>query len=298
MFGAGFPDVRPFLPRELTINALPGHMHLAEPALPRPPRAKGIARVSAKRSGARSMLDGLHQSGALKLLFPRNPLICEAIAINTSGGVTGGDSFHLTAAAGQGAHLCLTTQAAERAYRALSDEVGHVVTDLQVADDATLFWLPQELILFQGSSLCRRLNVDLAPSARFLMIEPVIFGRTAMGEIVTQAQFDDRIEIRRDGVPLYLDAMRLSDDPSATLARPAVANGARAMASLVYVAPDAEAALPHIRAHLPETGGASLLHKDVLTLRLVTPCSHSLRRALLPILDHLTGDALPRSWRL
>jgi urease accessory protein len=70
------------------------------------------------------------------------------------------------------------------------------------------------------------------------------------------------------------------------------------MAALVLVAETAEAALAPVRARLPETGGASLLAPDVLTLRLLAPDGEGLRRALLPILDLLTDDSLPRAWRL
>jgi urease accessory protein len=152
------------------------------------------------------------------------------------------------------------------------------------------------LILFEGAALRRSLKIELATEARLLMVEPVVFGRAAMGEVLRDVSFHDRIEIYRNGLPLYMDALRLDGDLVAQMAR--LAKGAGAMASLVFVAPQAEAHLSAVRAMLPETGGASLLQPDLLALRLVAEDGFELRRALLPILDRLSGDTLPTSWRL
>jgi len=262
------------------------------------PRAIGQAFVSSKRRDGRSAIDGLRQSGALKLLFPARADIVEAIAINTSGGVTGGDDFRLGAKAGAGSHLMLTTQAAERAYRAQQGQTGRVETVLSAEKDSALFWLPQETILYDDAALHRQLTVDLASSARFLMVEPILFGRRAMGEDATRLHFQDRITLRRNGRPLYHDGITLSGRVAEQLDRPAVAAGARAVASVVYVDPTAQAKLETVRGHLPPQGGASMLQDDVLVLRLLAEDGFELRRTLLPILDLLTENTLPQSWRL
>lgn len=270
----------------------------SETILPAQPRARGELRLSSKTVSGRSVLDGLRQSGATKALFPTGRPHLEAIVINSAGGITGGDRFRIDAAAGRGSRLTLTTQAAERAYRAQPGETGRLFTRLAVAEGARLDWLPQELIVFQGASLERRLEVDLAPDARFLMVEPMIFGRRAMGERLTDARLSDRIDVRRDGTPLYRDGLALSGDLTETLARASTGGGCGAMASLLYVAPDAEAHLDAVRAALPASGGASLLAPDALVLRLLAHDGFALRRALLPVLDRLTENTLPTSWRL
>lgn len=261
------------------------------------PRAEGALMVSAKRQGASSVIDRYRPSGAMKAMFPRRPGPLEAIVINSAGGITGGDRLRISAEAGEGAHLVLTTQAAERAYRAARGW-GAVDSRLRAAPGARLFWLPQELILYQGAALRRRLRIALAGDARLLMVEPVIFGRAAMGERLTDASLHDRIEITRDGVALYHDAVRLEGDLQARLARAGIAAGAGAMASVVYVGPEAEAHLPAVRAALPAAGGASLLRPDLLAVRLLAEDGFLLRRHLLPVLDRLSQDTLPTSWRL
>ncbi|MFW8595520.1 urease accessory protein UreD [Cribrihabitans neustonicus] len=254
--------------------------------------------LSVKQAGPGSGLDRFRSSGAMKALFPRpRGGGVEAILINTSGGLTGGDRIDVEARAGRGSSLTLTTQAAERAYRANTGEAV-VSTRLEADCGAELMWLPQELILFDGCALNRSLAVDLAPDARFLMAEAVIFGRAAMGEQLHSIRLRDRIRISRGGVAAYRDGMDLSGDAFTHMARRAIGAGAGAMSSLAYAAPDAEAHLAPLRRCLPATCGVSLLAPDLLVARLLAADSFALRHVLIPILDRLSCGRLPASWRL
>ena len=222
----------------------------------------------------------------------------EAVIVNTAGGITGGDQFDLNVHALKGTSLTLTTQAAERAYRAKPGEIGHIATSLTAQSGATLRWLPQELILFEHCNLHRRLDVYLEQDARFLMVEPVVFGRAAMGETLCDVRFQDRIKISRNGTPIYIDGSNLLGDVQSQLAQPAIAAGAGAMCNVVLVAPEAAQYLETVRAMLPVSGGASLLQSDILVIRLLASDSFEMRRALIPILEHLNQSPLPASWRL
>lgn len=269
------------------------------PNAPSQPRAVGDVRLSVKPRGSRSVIDGFRQSGSMKCLFPRqvqNGL--DAVLVNTAGGVTGGDHFQVSAYAQRGTELTLTTQACERAYRAQQDTTGRVRTSLRVGDGARLNWLPQETILFDGSALDRKLRVELADNAHLLLVEPLIFGRAAMGELVKSALLNDRIEIRRNGRPQYLDAVRLNGDLDAHMAQRFVGRGALAMASVVMIDPRAEAHLRTLRDLLPDTAGASLFHDDTLVLRCLAEDSFELRRTLIPVLKHLGNGPLPRCWMI
>lgn len=247
----------------------------------------------------RTVLDKLHQQGSTKLLFPRShgPAM-NAVLLNTGGGITGGDRFRLSVHAGTGCHLVLTTQAAERAYRAQPGEIGRVETVLSVAQGARLDWLPQETLLFEGSALNRRLRIELAPDARMLMVEPVVFGRTAMGEVLHDLSFHDRVDITRDGTTEFADRTRLTGDAVAHLAGHATGGGCGAMASVVYVASDASAFLDRARALMPQTGGVSLIRDGVLFARLLTKDGFILRQCLLPLIDLLSTSPLPRNWMI
>ncbi|MDC1275417.1 urease accessory protein UreD [Ascidiaceihabitans sp.] len=263
-------------------------------------RARGTLNISAvSAAGDQSRLKDLRQQGSYRAIFPR-PIkgTIEAVIINTAGGITGGDKFATKFTAYDHAKVSVTTQAAERIYRAPNATAGSMQTRLEVKPNAQLYWLPQETILFEGSRLRRRLEVDVAQGAKFLMVEPLVFGREASGESLQSCSLDDSVCITCDEKPVYVDRIKLNGDIAATLKRPAVANGARAMASIVLVDPTAKALLDGVRALLPSFGGASLLADNILVIRLLCSDSFALRTALLPILTHLTHNAVPKNWRL
>ncbi len=283
--------------RDLTIDTSPITAPFSDTLVP--PRARGVASVSAKTRHERSVLGGLRQSGSLKLLFPKpSSNALDVVFVNTAGGVTGGDRFELTATAGPGTTLTLTSQAAERAYRALPTQKGEVRNTLRVEAGATMNWVPQETILFNGCSFERRLDVMLDAEARLLLCEAVVFGRAAMGETLTNASFRDRIDVSRDGALLFYDAMQLDGDVAQHLAKPNVANGAGVLASVLFVSPNAEAQIEPIRAALGGRGGVSLIQSDMLFARLLAADSFELRRALMPILSRLLAGPLPRPWMI
>lgn len=282
-------------PEDAAITALSRTFIEAEPVSQ--PRARGAVTVSAKLRDNVSVLGALRQSGSMKVLFPRNTgAALDGALVNTAGGVTGGDELLVTARAETGTEFTVSTQTAERAYRAQPGEVGRVRNHLVVEADARLNWLPQETILFQGSDLDRRLDVALLGSARLLLCEPLVFGRAAMGETLTQARFQDRISITQDSQPLFVDGVTLQGDVAAHLAQPNIANGAGAMFTLIYIAPDAEAHLKPLRKELGDAMGASLIRPELLFLRALAPDSFVLRKTLIPVLTRLLGGPLPRPW--
>jgi urease accessory protein len=263
------------------------------------PRAVGEARLSVRVAAGRTRIEGLRLAGSMKILFPHgagDPL--EAVTLNTAGGLTGGDRMRITVEAGAGTHLVVTSQAAERAYRAQAGQVARVDLRLVAGPGARLDWLPQETILYDGAALARRMRVDLAGDARFMAVETLILGRAAMGERVGALAFSDRWDIRRDGVLVMADAVRIAGDAAALMARAGAAGAAGAVATLVMVAPDAERHLPGMRAALGGAGGASLVRPGVVMARAVAPDSYMLRKALVPAIEGMAGASLPRVWRL
>ena len=273
--------------------------------LPIPPkhtfqRARGALSISAMLdpTGA-SRLQNLRQEGSFRAIFPRPTAgKLEAVAINTAGGVTGGDQFSISVDAQENARVTITTQAAERIYRAAEGGAGQITNQLTAAKGAQVFWLPQETILFEGCQLQRKLDVDVDQTASALILEPLVFGREASGETLRSCTFQDHVSITTKGQPIYLDRIHINGDLAATLGRSGIAQGARAMASLVLVDPDAQRMLTPCRDLLPTTAGASLLSDRVLVVRMLASDSFALRSALLPILKLLTNDTVPKNWRL
>lgn len=263
------------------------------------PRARGLLRVEVRVSDGRSIAGRVHQAGASKVVWPRTDAdFPTGVILNTAGGVTGGDRFELSSRVETGARLTLTTQTAERIYRAVEGEAAQVRTHLTVAAGARIDWLPQETILFDRLSLDRRLRVDLDPGARCLLVEPLVLGRQAMGEAVRQGRFRDRIEIRRGGRLVLADAIRMEGDVAGSLKGRATMAGGVASAGIVLAGPEAESFIAPLRDMLPETCGVSLVRPGILFARLVAPDSYVLRQTLIPAAERLHGRALPRTWTI
>jgi urease accessory protein len=256
--------------------------------------------VAVKAAEGRSRLARLRHQGSAKGLLPRVPGHPQAVIVNTAGGVTGGDRFDWVAEAGAGARLAVTTQAAERVYRAQPGEVASVTARLSAGPGAALSWLPQETILYDRGAVERRLAVDLAADARVLLVEPLVLGRLAMGERVERAHFVDRWTVRRAGRLIFADALRLSGPVAEIAARPAVFGPHRAAASLLLAAPDAEDRLEAARAALPfdedAEAGASAWD-GMLAARVLARDGARLRATLLALLAAL-GEPVPAVWRL
>ncbi len=156
------------------------------------------------------------------------------VTVNTSGGIADGDVLDSNFTIGTGARATIASQAAERFYRALPDsDASRVHTQIAVEQGGAAEWLPQETILFDRCVVRRRLQVELAESARFLGIESLVFGRAAMGEVVDRGSLHDTIELRRGGRLLLRDAIRLEGNVAAMLGRKAIADRARAVATVV-----------------------------------------------------------------
>jgi urease accessory protein len=250
-------------------------------------------------SDKKSRLKDLRQQGSYRAIFPRPTQgTLEAVIINTAGGITGGDEFATQITANDHAKMSVTTQAAERIYKTPDLTLSSMHARLCAKPNAQLYWLPQETILFEGSRLCRRLEAEVAEDSKFLMVEPLIFGREASGETLKSCHLDDSVFITTGNKPIYIDRVKLNGDITAILKRPAVANGGRARASIVLVDPRAKETLADINALLPTSAGASLLADNILVARLLCADSFALRNALLPILKHLTHNAIPKNWRL
>ena len=259
------------------------------------PRAQGMLRI-AVRDGNR--LAELRQQGASKAFFPRHAgrdLL--AVTLNTAGGVTGGDRFAIIGAAAPGSHLTLTTQTAERIYKAQPGQTARMMADLTIGPRGRLDWLPQETIVFDRARLRRRLAVDMAPDAVFLGVETLVLGRALMGERVDTALLRDDVRVTRGGELVLADAIALEGAVADDISAAWCAGPAGCIASVTYLAPDAERHLAQLRGLMPATGGVSLIRDGVLFARLLMPDSFDMRRVLIPILTALRGP-LPPTWTM
>lgn len=263
-------------------------------------RAKGELCVRVKVRGGGTVLQNLRQSGSLKARLPRpeQGAWTTLVTLNSSGGIAGGDQLNTRIEVAPQCKLTVTSQSAERLYRA-GDwfSPAEIQTVLEVEDDGELEWLPQETILFDGCALRRNLDIRLTGTARFLGVEVLLFGRTLMGETVNYGRLHDTVRLTRNARLVWHDAIRLDGAIQAVMNRPATANGGRAMAILLLASRDAARWLDALRAALtPFDAGVSLMD-DLLVARIIARNGSCARAAIVAGLATLRASRpLPRVW--
>jgi urease accessory protein len=173
-----------------------------------------------------------------------------------------------------------------------------IAVRLDIGEGASLSWLPQPTLIFDGGCLKRETTIALAPGGSLLMVEAVIFGRTEMGEDVTQGRISDACAVRVGERLIQADRFVCSGGVNTILDRSAVLAGCRAMATLRYVAADAEAQLPVVRGLLDGVGGmaGASAWDGLLVARFAAADGYALTRDLQHVLNGFRGGVLPRMW--
>lgn len=267
-------------------------------AVPASVKADGEICAIFSRTAARTGLADLYQSGGLRLHCPKVPMGCEAVLINTAGGIAGGDRLRFAFKATQEAQVTFTTPSAERIYRA-EHHPAEIDIVLSLAPGGSIAWLPQETILFDGADLHRRFDVDMAGDASLIALETYVFGRIAMGETRLTGRLHDRWRIRRDGKLIFAEDLRLDGNITDILDTAPCGDGARAIATLLYVAADAEAKLPELRESFVAPGcqWGSSAWNSMLVVRLLSASPELLRSSIIALVAVLRDCPAPQIWQ-
>ncbi|MCF2525278.1 urease accessory protein UreD [Bradyrhizobium sp. G127] len=260
-------------------------------------RAVGAVRFDVHVKDGATRRRELHESGSLRVRFPSpEQQGLSAVFVNTAGGIAGGDRFDIGIAAADGAHLTVTTAAAEKIYRSHGPEA-QVNIALRAGADARLAWLPQETILFDQARVARRFDIDLAQNASLLLCEIVVFGRAAMGEVMARGSFTDRWRMRIGGKLVFAETVRLHGDIAAKLASRAVANGGVAIGTALIV-PGDESIVERIR-EVSDAFGAEVgvsAWNGFAMARFCAQDAARLRADMMKVLERVSPSGLPRLW--
>ena len=266
---------------------------------PRMQRASGESRVAfAVRDGATRLAE-LYQRDPCRVLFPdpepgEPP---EAVLVTTSGGVTGGDRLKIAVEVGPGGRAIASTQAAEKIYRAArTGDRCTIEVAVTVGEGASLDWLPQETIVFQGSRLARRTVAHVAPGGSLLACEMVVLGRAASGERFTAGLLLDSWSVRRADRLAWTDTLRVEGEtPSGAGFGPA-----NALATVIGVwdepQPHFERARTLLEAADKVRAGVTLVN-GILVARLLGEATE-VRGAVTRFLGAFRGQRLPRVWHI
>ncbi|MCH4090041.1 urease accessory protein UreD [Acetobacter sp.] len=267
-------------------------------------RAVGAYGLEVRLSENATRISGLRQQGCCRILMPRRPQgTPEAVLVNVSGGIAAGDRISGDIVCRTGSCLTVTTQAAERIYKAREqDAPARIEARCTVESGARLDWLPLETIFFDRSATSRLLEIDMAGDAIVLGCETRVFGRSGSDETVEHIRLRDRLRIKRDDELLWVESLIAEGPLARLLEQKAIAAGRTVMLTLWLVAPDAEAWLALVREALgtQENGveAAASAWNGMLVVRALGVSNLAisrLSRRLLSILREGRGD--PVTWR-
>lgn len=272
---------------------------VSQSASPQRQRAVGRVFFSAMALSGRTRPMRIEESGSMRIRLPNGEGAgIDAVLVNTAGGIACGDRFAVEIEAQAGARATVATPAAEKVYRS-DGPMAELFVNLTACTGSHLEWLPQETILFDEARLARRLEADLAEDAQLTLFEAIVFGRKAHAERITNGFLEDRWRIRRGGRLIYADTLRLNGPIADLLQKPSVGNGARALATMIHIAPDAEARLEAAREQLSSGNGceaAASAWNGILAVRFCAATAEALRASACAFLLAFRGRPLPRVW--
>ena len=268
-------------------------------------RASGAGRVVLAGEGTGARIVDIYQKFPISLVFPKvDDHPCEEVVIiNASGGVAGGDRLEIELVALNHASVSLTTQAAEKIYRAL-DRPARISTKLKACESAKLAWLPQETIVFNEARITRQTEIDLCSGAEMIALEWLVLGRIESGEEVLGGYIRDSWRIRLDGRLVWVDGFLVADEMFAHLHRQALLSRWKAIGTLIYFGPCLGARLVVLReiAASLDCQCAATIVGAIIVVRVAAAAGADLKRGLRSLLDRFSLElgpgpfGVPKMW--
>jgi urease accessory protein len=218
-----------------------------------------------------------------------------ALTLVHLGGILAGDQYDLRIALGEGAGARVTTAAATQVYRMPQGQATQAIA-LQLGAGSRLEWLPEPTILFGGARFTQTTSVTLGVGARLALLDVLVPGRLARGEVYQFERYAARLEVCDSVGRLLLAERALLEPCRHDLAAPGLFGATPVLGSLYILGDsvDAERECAHIAqregklsglkielgtAVLPNSCGmlvralgstASQVHAALLTIRRVT----------------------------
>ena len=264
-------------------------------------RADGSGRMVLNGSDNGTLIVDVFQRSPIRIMFPRSggSAIEEAVLINTAGGIAGGDRLEFGVTALANASIAVTSQAAEKVYRALS-EPARITTKLKACETAKLAWLPQETIVFNSGRLSRETEIELSSGAELLALEWLVLGRAAYGEEMMGGHITDSWRVKKEGRLIWADSFRVTDEIFPHLNRKALLSNNKAVGTLIYFGPCLDTRLEFLRNIAPSLGChcAATSVGGLIIVRFATEVSSHLRHALRSFLEQFNRELGPGPFRV
>jgi len=170
--------------------------------------ASGTGSVRISCVGSRSLVTHAFATSPLRLLTPRNHGCGAWIYTSTyGGGLVDGDSLRLEVEVESNAVALLATQAATKVYRSPRGTTAQMLCT--VREGGLLVVAPDPVVCFEKATYRQYQRFDLEDSANLVCLDWFSSGRHAAGERWRFDRYQSRVEIRRSGRLVMLDAVSL-----------------------------------------------------------------------------------------
>lgn len=224
-------------------------------------------------SAGKSRLVRRRHLGPLVVQRPFHPEkdgTCHVYLLHPPGGVAGGDRLDLCFHLDAGARALLTTPGATKFYRS-EHGAGMQSARVEVGAGAVCEYLPQETIVFDGADARMETRVSLASDATYVGWDFLCLGRPAAGERFEAGRLTQRIEIRRDGKPIWFERLDLHGSSPLMGAAFALA-GQPTWGTMIYAGAVAEDAAEQVRAAIGDSEVFSVSQlEEVVVCRYLGP---------------------------
>ncbi len=239
------------------------------------------------------------QEGCAKSFIPKNDnSTTELITLNTAGGLTSGDNY-MTNFKLKNSTICISTQAAEKVYSGYGYPA-RVENKVSIDDSSTLFWIPQELILFNDSKLKRNSYFNLKTKSNLFICETIIFGRKSMDEYIENISFTDHWEIKINDKIRYFETFNFKGEITEYLKNKSALSNNNAFNFIFGYGESlinkAELIDKNLLKH-KNTDMAISIWDEKFIIRSVSKDNYDLRIALQKILPYFYNKELPKMWK-
>jgi len=180
-----------------------------------------------------------------KPFHPEKDGTCHVYLLHPPGGIAGGDKLDMRFHLADGARAVMTTPGATKFYRS-EHGTSTQRTAVDIGGGAVCEYLPQETIVFDGANAVIDTRVILAEGATYVGWDFICLGRPAAGERFESGSVSQRVEIIRDGRPIWFERLKLAGGSDPANAAYALA-GQPTWGTMIYVGPAAEGAAERVR---------------------------------------------------
>lgn len=262
--------------------------------------------LALRHKGLRTILQTVDHLGPLRVQRPFYPegAVCHLYLLHPPGGMVAGDVLAISVDVNKAAHTLLTTPAAGKLYRVADGAPPQYQgVHAHLAEQAILEWLPQETILFNGAKGELWNRFELTGSAQLMAWDIICLGRRASGETFDSGEVKQRLEIYRDGKPVFIDRIHFVGASEMLSAPWGMAGEPVCGTFLITVDPRLELSMDALREQLPSGPQWGLSRRgEVLIVRYLGVSAEQCRRGfeaiwrqLRPLL--LQREAIrPRIW--